>query len=67
MEIEVEYRGCVIAYPRLRRDTSSWEINLGSNNPDLFAKLGGRTVIIKDHTSLDNAITEAKRLVDQIV
>jgi len=67
MEIEVEYKGCVINYPRVRRDTSGWVINLSSNNMHLFNRLGGRTVIIKSHVSLDDAITEAKRRVDEIV
>ena len=67
MEIEVEYKGCVMNYPRIRLDTSGWVINLGSNNPHLFNKLGGRIVIIKSHVSLDDAIAQAKRRVDEIV
>ena len=68
MEIEVEYKGCVINYPRIRRDTSGWaKINLSSNNVHLFNRLGGHTVIIKSHVSLDDAIAEAKRRVDEIV
>ena len=67
MEIEVEYRGCVMNYPRIRRDTSGWVINLSSNNVHLFNRLGGHTVIIKSHVSLDDAIAEAKRRVDEIV
>ena len=47
MQIEVEYRGCVITYPRVRFDFSGWTINLSSNDPHLFDRLGGQTVIIK--------------------
>lgn len=66
MQIEVEYKGCVISYPRVPFDSSGWTINLASNNPHLFSRLGGQTVIIKSHVSLDDAITEAKQYVDQI-
>ncbi len=66
-EIEVEYKGCVINFPRIRRDSSGWVINLASNNMHLFNMLGGHTVLIKSHISLDDAIDQAKRLVDEIV
>jgi hypothetical protein len=66
-EIEVEYKGCVINFPRIRRDTSGWVINLSSNNLNLFNRLGGQTVIVKSHVSLDEAITQAKRRVDEII
>jgi hypothetical protein len=65
MEIEEEYKGCVITYPRIRRDTSGWTVNLSSNNRHLFTQLGG-CVVIKNHVSLEGAIAEAKRRVDEL-
>jgi hypothetical protein len=66
VQIEVEYKGCEITYPHVRANSTGWTINLTSNYPHILNRLGGRTVIIKSHVSLDDAIAEAKRRVDQI-
>jgi hypothetical protein len=60
---EIEYKGCVITYPRPRMDSSRWTVNVASNDPHLLTKLGG-VVVINDFESLDGAIVKAKRHVD---
>jgi hypothetical protein len=64
--IELEYKGCVISYPRIPMLSGQWTVNLASNNPHLLAKLGG-CVVINDHGSIDGAIAKAKRHVDELV
>jgi hypothetical protein len=63
----LHYKGCEITYPQIRRDTSGWTVNLCSNNPSLFNKLGGQVIVINDHRSLENAIAQAKRHVDALI
>jgi hypothetical protein len=65
-DIEEIYKGCVITYPKIRIDASRWTVNLGSNDPRLLAKLGGRIVVINDHISLEGAIAKAKCQVDEL-
>jgi hypothetical protein len=65
--VELEYKGCVITYPRIRIDTSGWTVNLASNDWQLLAKLGGKNKIFNDHHTLDGAIAQAKRYVDDAV
>jgi DNA-binding XRE family transcriptional regulator len=62
----LDYRGCVIIWPKVRRDSSRWTVNLVSENPALLAKLGG-CVVIDDFYSLDNAIAKARRYVDELI
>ena len=65
VQIELEYKGCVISYPRTPMFSGKWTINLASNNPHLLTKLGG-CVVVDSHVSLDDAIAKAKRRVDEI-
>jgi DNA-binding transcriptional regulator YiaG len=62
----LDYKGYEITYPPIRRDTSGWTVNLCSNNPHLFNKLGGRNIVISDHASLEAAIAKARRHVDEL-
>ena len=62
----LDYRGCEITWPRTRIDSSRWTVNLCSNDPRLFAKLGGN-VVIDDFASLENAIAKARRRVDELL
>ena len=39
-------------------------MNLCSNNPRLFGKLGGRNLVFKDHTSIEGAIAKAKQHIE---
>jgi hypothetical protein len=64
-EIEREYKGCVITYPRTPMFSGKWTVNLASNNPHLLTKLGG-CVVIDSHISLDDAIAKAERRVDEL-
>jgi hypothetical protein len=63
----IDYKGFEITYPRVRIDSSGWTVNLCSNNPHLFNKIGGRVVIIKDHVSIESAIAKAKARVDALI
>jgi hypothetical protein len=63
--IEREYRGCVISYPRIPMFSNKWTVNLASNNPSLSVKLGGN-VIIDDYRSIESAISQAERRVDEL-
>jgi len=66
VQIEVEYKDFLIAYPRVRLDSAGWTINVASNYPHLLNRIGGRALVIKSGVSLDAAIAEAKRRIDQI-
>lgn len=63
----VDYKGFEISYPRTRLDSSGWTVNVASNNPHLFNRLGGRTAVIKDHDSLEGAVEKAIRHVDALI
>jgi len=62
----VDYRGYEITYPRIPMFPNKWTVNLCSTNPHLLNKLGARTIVIDDHTSLEAAIKKAKRHVDEL-
>ena len=64
-QIDEEYKGCVITYPSIPIFSGRWTVNVASNNPGLLAKLGGN-VVINSHVSLEEAIKEAKRLIDAL-
>jgi hypothetical protein len=64
-QMEEEYKDCVITYPRIPMFSGRWTVNLASNNRNLLAKLGGN-VVINSHVSLEEAIKEAKRRVDEL-
>ena len=38
-DVQIDYRGCVIMHPPIRRDTSGWTVNLSSNSRHLIARL----------------------------
>jgi hypothetical protein len=59
----VPYKGCEISYPSVRTFSNKWTVNLASNDPRLFTKLGG-AVVVDSFNSLEDAIAEAKRRVD---
>jgi hypothetical protein len=59
----LDYKGCEITWPPVRRDSSRWTVNVASNNRTMFTKLGG-CVVIDDFESLDNAIAKARRHID---
>lgn len=61
----LDYKGCEISYPRVPMFPGKWTVNLASNNPHLLAKLGG-CVVIDDYNSIDGAISQAKRRVDEL-
>lgn len=63
----LDYKGYAIMYPRVRIDTSGWTVNLASNTPHLQAKLGPSAQVFKDYHSLDGAIAQAKRRVDELM
>jgi hypothetical protein len=60
-EQRLDYRGCVITWPEIRIDGARWTVNLASDNPSLL----GRSCVFNDHTSLEGAIQQAKRHVDE--
>jgi hypothetical protein len=62
----LDYKGYEISYPRVRIDTSGWTVNLCSNDPRMFNRLGGRNIVVSDHASLEGAIAKAKRHVDEL-
>ena len=62
----VDYKGYEITYPPIPMFPNKFTVNLCSNNPHLFNKLGGRNIVIDDHTSLEAAIAKAKRHVDEL-
>ncbi len=62
----MDYRGCVFTWPKVPMFSGRWTINIASNNPGLLAKLGG-CVVINDHGSIESAIAQAQRHVDEIV
>jgi Helix-turn-helix len=62
----VDYKGYEITYPPIPMFPNKFTVNLCSNNPLLFNKLGGRNIVIDDHTSLEAAIAKAKRHVDEL-
>jgi len=63
----LDYKGYEITWPKVRHDSSRWIVNLASNSPHLLARLGGRTVVIDDFASLENAIEKARQHVDELV
>jgi hypothetical protein len=65
-EIEEEYKGYIISYPRIPRMSGVWTVNLGSNLPYLQAKLGPSTEVFNDYTNISGAIAQAKRRVDEL-
>ena len=62
----VDYKGYEITYPPIPMFPNKFTVNLCSNNPHLFNKLGGRNIVIDDHASLEAAIAKAKRHVDEL-
>ncbi len=62
----VDYKGYEIKYPPIPMFPNKFTVNLCSNNPHLFNKLGGRNIVIDDYTSLEAAIAKAKRHVDEL-
>jgi hypothetical protein len=63
----LDYKGYAIMYPRVRIDTSGWTVNLASNAPHLQARLGPSAEVFKDYHSLNGAIAQAKRRVDELM
>jgi hypothetical protein len=66
-QVEIDYRGYVIPYPAIRRDTSGWTVNLSSNVPNLIARLEQPCMVITDGYSLEGAISRTKRYVDGLL
>jgi hypothetical protein len=64
---ELHYRGFVISHPSVRMTSAWFEVNLGSESPHLFNRIGGRIEIYQDPDSLEGAIEQAKRRVDQVL
>jgi hypothetical protein len=62
----VDYKGFEITYPKIPMFPNRWTVNLCSENPHLLNKLGGRNVVINDHTSLKAAISKAMQYVDEL-
>jgi hypothetical protein len=62
----VDYKGYEITYPPVPMFPNRWTVNLCSNDPRLLNRLGGRAIVIDDHTSLRAAIAKAMRCVDEL-
>jgi len=61
--VEIEYKGYVISYLKVRLDTSGWTVNVASNHLGLLNKLYGKTVFQDGH-SQEAAIGKAKQYID---
>lgn len=61
----LDYKGCEITWPEVRRDASRWTVNVSPSDRGMLAKLGG-CVVVDDFKSLDNAIAKARRYVDEL-
>jgi hypothetical protein len=64
--VEEEYKGYVISYPRIPIFSGVWTVNLASNSGHLQARLGLSAEVFNDHHSIDGAIAQAKRRVDEL-
>lgn len=62
----MEYRGCVITWPKTPIDAARFTVNVASENPHLLARLGG-CLVINDPRSIDNAIAKARRQIDELI
>ena len=58
------YNGYVITYPKIRLTSAKWDVNIASDNPNLMAKLQGKTVF-DDGSSLEAAIAKAQQYIDE--
>lgn len=64
-EITIPYRGYAITYPKIPRMGSQFVVNVGSDDPRLAIKLPRAYMVIVDHISIENALNEAKRRIDE--
>jgi hypothetical protein len=62
----IDYKGYEITYTPVPMFPNRWTVNLCSNNPHLLNRLGGRAIVVDDHTSLKAAIAKAMRYVDEL-
>jgi DNA-binding XRE family transcriptional regulator len=63
-DIVMHYKGYEGRFPKVPMFPNKWTVNLCSNDPRLFAKIGGNVVI--DGRSRDDAIARTKDYVDQL-
>jgi hypothetical protein len=63
-DLVLHYKGYEARFPKVPMFSHKWTINLCSDNPHLFNKLGGNVVI--DGRSRDEAIAKAKQRVDEL-
>jgi hypothetical protein len=62
-----EYRGYEITYPGVRIDAARFIVNLASNDPHLAMKLTAADRVIIDHGSLEGAVQQAKKCIDNLL
>lgn len=58
-----DYKGCEISWQEPPQTSAKWTANVGSTNPHLFNKMGGRVQVIDDQTRYE-MIANAKALID---
>ena len=64
-EVQLPYKGYVVAYPRVRIHSAYYTVNLASNEMGLQSKLGNGSLVFNDAT-LEGAIAQTKRYVDSL-
>ena len=61
----LDYKGFEICWPKIPLFSNKWDVNVGTNNRNLFVQLG-RDTVFNDNASLQNAIAKAKARIDEI-
>jgi hypothetical protein len=63
----IDYKGYEITFPPVPMFANMFTVNLCSANQHLLNRIGGRNVVITDHTSIEAAIAKAKCYVDESI
>ena len=61
----LDYKAFRISWPKIPLFSNKWDVNVGTNNRSLSARLG-RGTVFNDNASLENAIANAKARIDEI-
>ena len=61
-----DYRGCVIMWQEPPATAAGWTVNVASDDRGLAARIGPGAKAINDPHSLEGAIAQAKRFIDNL-
>ncbi|HJW42618.1 MAG TPA: hypothetical protein VJ476_15490 [Rhizomicrobium sp.] len=67
MNMTEDYRGFVISWQEPPRTSAAWTANVASEEPDLYALMGGRGAKVIDGQTRGDMIAASKKYVDGLL